>query len=396
MPLARARLAVFRPPEAEVKPLFAAAGGLSDRLWRVDADARWCGVARNVDVCSVMVRRHAEGSELLIDRTVERAVATALSREGFDDVERVGSFANGRVDTWPEGWAVLSDKQALNPLVLNGVAAQLALLHRQTLTVPGLSFRTQTDLSTVKPVLWKNLRRLLKLTKSVAFPEGIGGRAGLLRRIGLSGMKAAIDRLENRWNNLARTGSSSSSGESSKVQAVRFSHNNLDAGSRSIMIRSDMRQTDADWPRVTLSEFAHADYNFRASDIAEFFNSLAGPGCDWEKVPSGPVQQAWIARCLASSAERNAAYTMAAAEMLYKEVQLLGLVSHLSRCLLGVLNAAATDQRQSEAAEDGPISGSGADFDWLVYASQRRERFRVERPRVFARLAGKKPKHEDL
>ena len=373
-----------------------AAAGLGDRLWRVNADARWCGVARDSEVCSVLVRRFAAGSELLIDRAVEAAVVSALARQGWDEAVRVGSFSNGRIDTWPEGWAAVPDEQARDPLVLNAVAVQLALLHRQTPRVPGLSFQTGLASDSVQPVLWGNLRRLLELAESVTFPEGADGRAHLLRSIGLSGISAAIDRLEQRWKKLRGSGNS--------AQAVRFSHNNLGARGRSIMIRADMIQTDADWPRIVISEFAHADYNFCAFDIAEYFKSLAGPGCDWKNLPTPAVQKAWIARYLASSAERNAAYTMAAAESLYKEVQLLGLASHLSRCLLSVLNAAATEQRQSEAeqeagATESSTSGSSGDdegYDWLGYASQRMERFRVERPRVLAELAGKKKKHKDL
>jgi ethanolamine kinase len=324
-------------------------GGITNLLWRVDVDGAWCAAADG-RICSVLVRRYGDGSEMLIDRKRETAVLRALSDAGFD-VALVAAFSNGRVEKWLEGWKALTMEEMRDPQVASAVAGQVARLHSTAPeAVPGISPED--------PALWRQLRSWLKQALALEFPEG-GAKAAALRTVELGRIAHEIDTLELQWRRLQRAGGG--------TQAPVFAHNDMLNGN--IMIKQ-MARSDPDWPQVILIDFEYSDYNFRAFDIGNYFHEWAGFDCEWEEFPSEATQRAFIARYLASLAERNAAYTEAAAEQLYREVQVLGLASNLYWGLWGVLQA----------------QYSTLDFDYLGYSARRLTRFRKVSAQVYAEV----------
>ncbi len=325
-------------------------GGITNLLWRVDADDSWCAAAGAQRICSVLVRRYGDGSEKLIDRTRETAVLEALSNTGFD-VALVAAFSNGRVEKWLEGWKALTMEQMRDPQVASAVAVQVARLHTTMPEgVPGIS---PDD-----PALWRQLRSWLKQAIQLEFPDD-GPQAAALQTVELGQIGPDIDLLEFQFRRLQRAAGG--------TQMPVFAHNDLLNGN--IMIK-DMPTTDPNWPQVILIDFEYSDFNLRAFDIGNYFHEWAGFDCEWDQFPSEATQRAFIARYLASLEPKNAAYTAKAAEQLYREVQLLGLASNLYWGLWGVLQA----------------KYSTLDFDYLGYSARRLTRFRAEAGRVYAEV----------
>ena len=324
-------------------------GGITNLLWRVDAADSWCGAAGD-RICSVLVRRYGDGSEKLIDRTRETAVLQALSHAGFD-VALVAAFSNGRVEKWLEGWKALTMEQMRDPQVASAVAVQIARLHT---TVP----QGVPGISADDPALWRQLRSWLKQALQLEFPDD-GAQAVALQTVQLGRIADEIDTLELQFRRLQRAAGG--------AQAPVFAHNDLLSGN--IMIK-DLDTTDPDWPKVILIDFEYSDFNLRAFDIGNHFHEWAGFECEWDQFPSEATQRAFIARYLASLEPKNAAYTPASAEQLYREVQLLGLASNLYWGLWGVLQA----------------KYSALDFDYLGYSARRLTRFRSESGRVYAEV----------
>jgi thiamine kinase-like enzyme len=342
--------------------------------WRVDAQpAAWCGEA--VDrACSVMVQRYGDDTEQLVDRAQETALLQALApvglpASGFDGPvpSVVGTFANGRVEAWLEGWEPLTLEQLRDPMIGNAVAQIVARLHK-------VAPQGVKGISAKEPSLWRQTASWLKMVGEVNF-DGDKDKAAALGRVGIKGLHDDLLELQENFEYFAAV--------SPEPSQVAFSHNDLQAGK--IMIKSGLAASDPSWPQLTIAGFEYSDYNLRSFDIASHINALAGPGCDWSALPSEDSQKALIRAYLGLVGGWPAK-----AESLYKEVQLLRLASNLHRGVRAVLESKA-----SLAPPKHSGGGSGSEettsvVDRLAYAGKLIARFRAEKEQIYVTLGVKK------
>ncbi len=329
-------------------------GTTGSHLWRVDAQpTTWCSGSTGGRICSVIVRRYDDISTLLIDRERDTAVLRALSQQKESNFRTLtpilGTFANGRIESWLDGWNSLSPRQMHDQRVSNAVAQLIAQVH--SVVPKGIK-----GISVKEPGLWHQLATWLKAASEVNF-DSDKDKAAALGRVGLKGLHDDVMQLQKNWEYLVAV--------STEPSHVVFSHNDLLPSK--IMSDRKMAESDADWPRLTVVDFEYSGYNMRAFDIANHFNAWAGPDSDWGALPSETSQKVFIRAYLG-----KVGGWPAEAEALHKEVHLLQLASNVYWGVWGVLQAK---------------SGSGGDtnneFKWLGFAQRQIARFRAEKERVY-------------
>lgn len=336
------------PVSLKITPLSSESSNL---LWRVDANpTTWCSEAAGGRVCSVLVRRYNDGTTLLIDRERETAVLQALSQHNSilkASSPILGSFANGRIEVWLEGWEALSLDQMRDPSVSEAVARLVARLHA---VVP----KGVKDISAKEPVLWRELAAWFKMVGAVSFDDDKEMSAAL-GQVRLKGLHDEVLKLQKNWEYFAAV--------SSEPSQIVFSHNGLQLNK--IMMKTEMKESDPDRPQVTAVDFEYSDYNMRAFDIANYFNAWAGPDCNWDALPSEEGQKAFIRAYLGKGG------WPAEAEALHKEVQLLQLASNVYWAAWAIIQA-----RHGTSGEMSAVT-------LLRYAEKQVARFYADKDRVY-------------
>jgi ethanolamine kinase len=324
--------------------------------WRVEAQpATWCEGATGNRVCAVLVRRYDDIlSTLLIDRERDAAVLQALFQQKESSFKTLtpmlGTFANGRIEGWLDGWDALSLHQMHDQRVSDAVARLVARVHS---VVP----KGVKGLSVKEPELWQQLAAWLKAVGEVNF-DSDKDKAAALGRVGLKDLLEESLQLQKNWEYFVAV--------STEPSHIVFSHNDLLPSK--IMTNSKIAESDADWPRLTAVDFEYSGYNMRAFDIANHFNAWAGLGCDWDALPSETTQKAFIRAYLG-----KVGGWPAEAEALHKEVQLLQLASNVYWGVWGVLQA-----------KHGSSGDTTKEIPWLQFAQRQVARFRAEKERVYA------------
>lgn len=334
------------PPTLQITPQ---SSGSNSALWRVDAQpTTWCVGG---GLCSVLVRRYGDDSTLLVDRERESGLLQALSQQDGSfkaSTKVIGSFANGRVEEWLDGWDTLTVDQMRNPSVSNAIARHVARLH-------SVAPKGVKGISDKEAMLWRQMTTWLKTVSEVSFDDK--EKSAALGQVKLRKVHKDALQLQKNWEYLTTV--------SSEPSQLVFSHNDLQLGK--LKINTQVAEGNADWPQLTTVGFEYSNYNMRAFDIAHHFNAWAGHECDWGALPSEASQQAFIRAYLGKFGGWPAE-----AEALHKEIKLLQLASNLYSGLWGVLQA-----------KYGSANETTDEIYWLQYAEKHVARFYAQKEGVY-------------
>lgn len=306
-------------------------GGITNALYRVAGLGAILGDWPE----SVLVR--VFGAEGMIDRDVECSTLASLCDAGVAD-EFLGRFANGRLEGWLDGYCPLDKRDFHHPATSDGIAAQMARLHR---------YRVPAHLTAhhdpKRPAMWTQLhewmRQFLWNLRNDAFRndrDTVRARA-----LNLGEVELELTHLEENVVPADAT--------------VAFCHNDL-------LAANIMRHPSTG--NSQLIDFEYGGVNYASFDIANHFNEFAGGTTeeengvpDYSLYPSAQQQEAFVrAYVRAAGSASSADEEGERVNSFLKEIHAFVLANHLYWGLWAV-NQAATEGCN--------------DFDYLTYAENR-------------------------
>jgi len=300
-------------PAAVVTPI---PGGITNLLYQLRAPGR----------PTVLVRIYGARTELVIDRPAELRLLGRLSRAGFAPPLH-GTFDNGRVEGFLEGFRALQPHELGRPELVPGIAQRLAELHRFAPPSPQVQ-------------LWQTLRGWLDTARGLHFA---GERAERLAALDLDGQARLLDHLERRVRD--RAAAPAGPGQARALRPV-LAHNDLLAG-------NVLYHPDADELRFIDYEYGATAY--AAFDVANHLCEYAGFDSDFARhFPDAAARAAFVRAYLAAE---GAPPPEEEVRDFCAEVEELVIVDHLWWGCWAVVQAAFS-----------PIA-----FDFLDYARLRRE-----------------------
>mmetsp|Transcript_1241 Transcript_1241/g.2006 ORF Transcript_1241/g.2006 Transcript_1241/m.2006 type:complete len:369 (-) Transcript_1241:50-1156(-) len=301
-------------------------GGITNALFRVSGFAH-----ERFD--SVLVR--VFGAEGMIDRDLETCTFAALCdakiAPGY-----LGRFGNGRVESWLNDYVPLEFDELSDPDTSRKIASKMAEVH---------AFEIKGDLCDYysEPGMWDQLFSWMKQAKGSKFhtPEDEARAVAL----NLSDIEEQLHYLKN---NVVP----------SEARAA-FCHNDL--------LAANIMKQSVEPFAIQLIDFEYGGWNYVGFDIANHFNEWAG-GTDngkpeYSKFPTKDQQRRFVEAYVEALSTGNEEVTDDIVQNLLDEVHAFVLANHLYWGLWAV------NQASAEGCEE---------FDYLLYAANRFQQYRVE------------------
>ncbi|CAG4940598.1 unnamed protein product [Colias eurytheme] len=257
-----------------------------------------CEINNNTDESEniVLVRIYGNKTDLLIDRTAEVRNITTLHKLNLAP-EIYGVFKNGLAYQYYPG-VTLNIDSVIDEKISAMVAKQMAKMHK-----------VELDKKIKKEsMIWDKIEQFLALlpepfsdpSKQTRFANSFGT---------ITRLRIEFERLKS---HLITTES-----------PIVFAHNDLLLGN---VIYNENNGT------VSFIDYEYAAYNYQAYDIANHFNEFVGisiDDIDYSRYPNKEFQLFWIRTYLTEYFDDLDPETLSSkTEEVYREVQLLSLVSH--------------------------------------------------------------------
>jgi len=283
------------------------------------------------------------GAPGLIDRDVETSTLATLGRQGIA-LNYYGRFGNGRLEEWLPNVHTLQVSEI--PMNVEAIAQQLGRLHSMFIIPDGLK---EYHNPTAPPTLWTQLKSWIKLGVAATYSNPHDHDRA--KALPLSQLNDEMIWLQQYV--------------CPKDSKIGFCHNDLLAAN--ILCYFD-NETDPPQRKIQLIDFEFSGMNYLAYDIANHFNEFAG-GTDtgtpnYTLFPSLEVQKEFCQIYLETTKGRD--HSEQDVEDLLTEVQGFVLANHLVWALWAV------NQASDVGCEE---------FDYLLYASCRLERYFEEKKR---------------
>ncbi|XP_050232083.1 probable choline kinase 2 [Mercurialis annua] len=277
----------------------------------------------------VLVRIYGDGVDVFFDRDDEIKTFEFMSKQG-QGPRLLGRFSNGRIEEFIHA-RTLSACDLRDPDISALIAAKLKEFH-------GLKMPGSEDV-----FLWTRLRNWLKTAKSKCPSE----KAEAL----------CLDAIEGEISLLEK--------DLSGDQRIGFCHNDLQYGN--IMI-------DEETKSITIIDYEYSSYNPIAFDIANHFCEMAADYhsdtphlMDYSRYPGLEERQRFVRVYLSSSGDQ---VSDAEVKQLLDDVEKYTLASHLFWGLWGIISECVNE----------------IDFDYMEYARQRFEQYRLRKPALLSSL----------
>ncbi|KAG0465465.1 hypothetical protein HPP92_019629 [Vanilla planifolia] len=303
----------------EVVPL---KGAMTNEVFQINWPVE--GKADGTGARKVVVRIYGEGVDVFFDRNNEMRTFEFMSRHG-QGPRLLGRFSNGRVEEFIHA-RTLSAADLRDPEISALIACKLREFN--DIDMPGPQ----------KIQLWDRLRTWLKAAQDLCSSEEV-------KEFHLDTLGEEINALENSL--------------SKNAQKIGFCHNDLQYGN--IMMDEETRQ-------ITIIDYEYASYNPIAYDIANHFCEMAADYhtdtphiLDYSKYPDLEERKRFVEAYLRSSGEEP---TKEECEKFLRSIDQYSLASHLIWGLWGIISEHVNE----------------IDFDYMEYARQRFEQFRLKKP----------------
>jgi ethanolamine kinase len=325
------------PPWRESKPsdldISIISGGISNALYKVRLQRAASSPFDDSSLDSdpdcfqtvVVLRVYGDNTEMFVDRDEEVATMRLLHTHGFGP-EVLGTFGNGRLESFLTGKVCLQPKQLSDHEFAVSIAQTLARFH---LISKGRWNNFDIKRPDVAETPFGRTREWLNVSKTLDYDET---QEKMYRGLDVDAILSELRALEITAKSLG--------------SPIAFCHNDLLSGN--IMV-------DPDKGDMTFIDFEYADWAPRGFDLGNHFCEYAGFDCDYAKYPDDAAD--FIAAYL--EVYDGAVPNDQRVQRVLKEANTFALAAHLYWAAWSMLQA----------------KWSSIEFDYMAYAKLRIEEY---------------------